>query len=77
MEHITNTNAVNELSFCRVIQNPPIPPLVKGGEGGFVQEFDIPQCQISNCVRINTIPVFSGRENLVTVDFNFRHFSSL
>ena len=51
----TNTNALNELPFCRVIQNPPIPPLVKGGEGGFVQEFNMAQCQISYCVRIGIL----------------------
>jgi hypothetical protein len=30
----TNTTALNELSFCRVIQNPPHPPFSKGGRGG-------------------------------------------
>ena len=52
----TNTTAVNKLSFCRVTQNPPIPPLVKGGEGGFNREFRISQCQICYCVRIRVHP---------------------
>jgi len=32
-----NTSTLSDLSSCRGIQNPPIPPLVKGGQGGFVR----------------------------------------
>ena len=39
---MTHTVALNEFLLSPIIQNPPIPPLVKGGQEGFVQGLAFP-----------------------------------